>query len=404
MILSPPSAPTLQSEAFTTLEAARAITREWDELAARLDASLYSTPSWCEVWWRHYGAGRELRVFAVRDGDELVGVLPFTIERLPVALGRARVAKLVGCDSTVALAEPAVAPELAASAFLLAMRRLFADDSVDMVHLGHSPATSQLEGMRRASAELAGQAHVLRDRQSASYTLFEMPDGFDAYLNGLSKNQRHTYKRNLNKLNKAFDFEVDVLRDGPDLDSEFDAFVEMHQAQWHSVNKLGHFGDWPGALDFARDLVRTLAPMGGVQLIRLIADGAVVSYHWCLSANTTCHSRLAARLTDEKWHQFAIGRIGQLKMTEIAAADGATVVEAGTGRYEYKEKLNGRTLPVYSIVTCRGALRSRLRARLALACGDTLNLLYYRIWYIRIAPKAGILRRPLWRSWIRTRF
>ena len=47
----------------------------------------------------------------------------------------------------------------------------------------------------------------------AAYTVFEMPEGFDAYLRGLSKNQRHSYRRNLNKLSKTFEFEVDVVCD-----------------------------------------------------------------------------------------------------------------------------------------------------------------------------------------------
>lgn len=401
--LSPLLSPKFQSETFTAFDDARAIAPEWNDLAARLDGSLYSTPSWCEVWWRHYGTDRQLRVIAVRDGDDLVGVLPFAIERLPVFLGGARVAKLVGCDSTVALAEPAIDPSVAEDVFKLAIARLLGDDSVDMVHLGPCPESAQLDAMRSALAQTAG-GRTVRDRQSASYTVFEMPEGFDSYLGSLSKNQRHSYRRNLNKLGNAFKFEVDVLRDGPALEAEFEAFVRMHQAQWNSVNKLGHFGDWPGALGFARDLVQTLSPAGQILLIRLVADGEVVAYHWCMTANTTCHSRLTARLNGKQWDQFAVGRIGQLKMTEIAAADGATVVEAGTGRYEYKEKLNGRTLPVHSIALRRTAPTSRVRARLALVWGDLLNLLYYRVWYLRVAPRIGILRRPLWRSWIRSRF
>ena len=395
----------LRLDTFSSFEDARAIMPEWAGLVARLDGSLYSTPDWCHVWWRHYGADRKLRLITIRAGEELVGVLPFFIDRLPLFAGGTRVAKLVGCDSTVALFEPPVAHDEAADAFALAIRMLMTEDRVDFVHLGPCPGEgAQLDAIRCAAQELADFTQAVRDREAGSHTLFDMPDGFDPYLRTLSKNQRHSYRRNLNKLSRTFKFEVDVAVDGPELEHEFEAFVDMHQAQWQAAGKLGHFGDWPGSHEFALDLVRTLATTGGVRLIRLLADDEVVAYHWCLIEGDTCHSRLTARLTGEQWDQFALGRMGQLKMMEVAANGGAKTVEAGTGRYQYKEKLNGRTLPVYSIALCRRHPVSRLRARIALAYGDLLNLLYYRAWYLRAAPSVKILRRPLWRSWIRSRF
>jgi len=38
-----------------------------------------------------------------------------------------------------------------------------------------------------------------------------------------------------------------------------------------------------------------------------------------------------------------------------------------------------------------------------LAYADLLHLAYYRVWYIRVAPRLRVLSRPLWRSWIRRR-
>jgi CelD/BcsL family acetyltransferase involved in cellulose biosynthesis len=387
----------LQLETYTSFEAAQAIAAEWDAL----DASLYMTYDWCRVWWQHYGKGRELRLIAVRDGDELAGVLPFFVERIALA----RVAKLAGCDHTIAFADPPVDPAVAPDALARAVRLLIEADRCDIVHLGPiSSAAPQIESIRRSATETSAVARVIRDREAGAHTVFRMPDGFDAYLAGLSKNSRSNYRRNVNKLAKAFDFQVDVVRDGPELERELEAFVDMHQEQWQAVGKLGHFGDWPGSREFTRDLVDTLARRDGVRLIRLVADGEVVSYYFCFERDGTYYWRLPARLTGEEWDQFALGRVGLLKMIEVAAAEGATAIEAGTGRYEYKEKLNADTLPLCSIVLCRRGLASRLRARAALLMGDALDLAYYRLWFSRVAPSLGIPLRPLWRSWIRTRF
>ena len=392
-------------QTFASFADARAIAPEWDALITELSGSLYQTFSWCQVWWRHYGDGRELRLMCVRSGTELVGVLPFFIDKLRVPFGRARVAKLAGSDSTVALVEPLVHTRVAIEALALAMRQLFEDDRVDAVHFGPvSETAAHLAAIRRSTEIVTGVARVIRDRVSGSHTVFTMPDGFDAYMRTLSKNSRSNYRRNLNKINAAFSFAVDVVREPLLLGPEFEAFVEMHQAQWRAVGRRGHFDDWPASRAFSRDLVRTLAAGDQVRLIRLLVDGQVVAYYWCFALNGTYYWRLPARVSGEQWDQFALGRIGLVKMMEVAAAEGVTLVEAGVGRYLYKEKLNARTSPVHSVVLCRRGLAPRLRAHLTLATGAMLSLVYYRMWYLRIGPRLRILRGPLRRCWIRRRF
>ena len=184
-----------------------------------------------------------------------------------------------------------------------------------MVHVGPSPATgSQLPAIRSAAAGCSRFALTLRDEDAGSHTVFELPDGFDAYLKDVSRNRRANYRRNLNKLNKAFDFEVDVVRDGPELESEFDAFIAMHQVQWRAINKLGHFDDWPGSREFSRDLVRTLAAEGRVRLIRLLADGEPVAYYWCFRMDDTFYWRLwggrAHGVSAARWCLASTGRCG----------------------------------------------------------------------------------------------
>jgi CelD/BcsL family acetyltransferase involved in cellulose biosynthesis len=396
--------PTLRLERFTSLDAALALGPEWDDLTSRLNGSLYSSAGWCGAWWRHYGAGRELRLFAVRVGEELMGVLPFFIDRLLLPIGRARVAKVVGSDSTVAVIEPLVEASAASEAFSLAIRELFEDDRVGMVHLGPcSSADPHIEAFRRGAGDVSHLARPLRDREYGSHTFFDVSEGFDGYLRGMNSHQRSNYRRKIKKFSSSFEVTLDIVSDPSDLEREFAAFVDMHQTQWKALNKLGHFGDWRASREFSWDLVRTLAPADRVRLVRLLADGQVVAYYWCFALNGTYYWRLSARLLGEQWDKFALGRVGVVKMIEAAAAEDTTEIEAGVGSYGYKENLNATTLPLHSVVLSRRGLLPELRARLTLACGELLDLVYYRVWYLRIAPRAGILRRPLWRSWIRTR-
>ena len=390
----------LRLRTFTSFDDARCVAEGWDDLLEQLDGTIYMSFSWCEVWWRHYGDGRELRLMTAHSGDELVAVLPMFIDRLRVPfLGRARMAKLIGSD----LVEPLVRLEVAPETFALVFRQLVEEGRADAVHFGPCSGSSpRLDIIRRGAQDGRAEVRIIRDRESgAPHTAFEMREGFDAYLRGLSTKQRSDYRRRVKRLEEAFTFEVDVVRDTEQLARELEAFVEMHQAQWTTVGKLGHFGDWPGSLEFARDLVATLSRADQVRMIRLLADGEVVSYHWCFALNGTYYWRLPARLVGERWDRFGLGRVSVMKMMEAASGEGATAIEAGTGRYEYKEQLNALTLPVHKITLCRKRLLSRLRVRFTLAYGDTLNVAYYRIWHLRFAPRIKLLRRPLWRGWVR---
>jgi CelD/BcsL family acetyltransferase involved in cellulose biosynthesis len=396
----------LRMRTFTSFDDARCVAEEWDDLLDELDGPLYMSFSWCEVWWRHYGHGRELRLITVHADDGLVGVLPMFIERLRVPfLGRARVAKLVGSDSTPTMVDLLVRLEVTAETFAAVVRQLVEEDRADAVHIGPCSGESRrLDAIRLGAWDDRDGVRIVQDRESGSHTRFELRDGFDAYLGGLSKKPRSDYRRTVKRLEETFTIEADVVRDTETLKREFEAFVEMHQQQWRAVGKLGHFGDWPGSRDFARDLVATLSRADQVRMIRLMADGEVVSYNWCFTLNGTYYWRLPARLVGERWDRFSLGRVGLIKMLETASADGATAIEAGTGRYEYKERLNAVTVPLHKITLCRDRLLSRLRVRFTLAYGNALNLAYYRIWYHRVAPRVHLLQRPLWRSWIRRCF
>jgi CelD/BcsL family acetyltransferase involved in cellulose biosynthesis len=403
--ITEPSAAILRLDKFSSLEDVQLLAPEWDALTLQLNGSLYSSSQWCEAWWRHYGAGRELRLIAVRAGEDLVGVLPFFIDPLRVPIGRARVAKFVGSDSTVAVIEPLVEERFAAEAFSLAMRQLFEQDRVDMVYLGPcSGADAHVEAVQRAVNEISDVAQPVRDRQHGSHTVFDISDGFDGYLRSLNSHQRSNYRRKIKKLGSAFEVTLEVVSDPNELEHEFGAFVDMHQGQWRALNRLGHFGDWPTSREFSWDLVRTLAPAGCVRVVRLLADEQVVASYWCFALNGTYYWRLSARLLGEQWDQFALGRVGVVKMIEAAADEGTTAIEAGVGAYGYKENLNAKSFPLQSMALTRRGFLPRVRTRLTLACGDLLDLAYYRVWYLRIAPRASVLRRPLWRSWIHRRF
>src|SRR5438132_3516373 len=122
----------------------------------------------------------------------------------------------------------------------------------------------------------------------------------------------------------------------------------MHDAQWQAEGRLGHFGDWPGAESFNRDLVAELSPLARVRFVRLWANDRVICSQFCFVFGDSCYWRLPARAPEPEWERFSLGRIGLMNMIEAMIGEGVRRVEGGAGHYEYKLQCGGRELPVRS--------------------------------------------------------
>jgi CelD/BcsL family acetyltransferase involved in cellulose biosynthesis len=67
----------IRGEIFDDIEKVEKLVPEWDELAVA-SARPYCCPAWMLSWWRHVAPRRgKLRVVAVHEGDDLIGIGPF---------------------------------------------------------------------------------------------------------------------------------------------------------------------------------------------------------------------------------------------------------------------------------------------------------------------------------------
>jgi CelD/BcsL family acetyltransferase involved in cellulose biosynthesis len=190
-----------------------------------------------------------------------------------------------------------------------------------------------------------------------------------------------------------------------ELREHFPAFVAMHTAQWRADGLPGHFGDWPGSLAFAEDLVRELAPAGRVVLSCLLAGDRPVSYFWDFRYGATAHWRLPARETaEEEMEKLGLGRVGLIQRIETLIPEGIRTVEDGPGHYEYKLQHGAEEHPLRSILVVRSSPYARAAMRVAIAVSDGIHFAYYRGWRRRGLGLLGLRPGSLWRIWIRTRF
>jgi CelD/BcsL family acetyltransferase involved in cellulose biosynthesis len=384
-------------------EALWAMYAEWQALAIRTDAEVYLRPAWVSTWWGHFGTGRTLACLTIREGKRLVGLLPFCIEQIWAGPVPVRVARLAGTDPHCIVGRLPLEVDVTAMALQEALRHLLSSKDCHAVNFTpvsdwatHLPV---LRDIGRNQPTLA-----LHEERDGSHVIFDLPRDFPTWLALLSKKRRSQFQRDLRALQVRYGMqETDIVPDG----AAIGRFVEFHNQQWQAVGRGGHFSDWPGSEAFYRDLADRPAVEPPMRLYALTGTTGPLAMQLSLIGGSTAQWRLPARCLDPEAERLSIGKVGLLRMIEEMIGLGIKRVEAGRGDYDYKLSYGGQSIAVWRFLVFRNTWRDKLRLRWLLFWGSLLHLLYYRIWFLKLAPKLRkhlrLAPRPLWRGWIRTR-
>jgi CelD/BcsL family acetyltransferase involved in cellulose biosynthesis len=260
-----------------------------------------------------------------------------------------------------------------------------------------------VDDLREAVRDHSHLCEMYLDETRDVHTVFELPQSFDDYLALLNRKQRGGYRRAIKDLTADHDLKTDVMEDEDGLIEAFPEFEKLHAAQWSAEGKLGHFQDWPGSSAYHEALLKVLGAKHRAHLLRMSCDGETVSYQLCYSMGDVLHWVLPARSLRGELERHSLGRLGLIGLIEFAIGAGFRRIEGGLGHYDYKLQLGAKELPARTIVIAANGVAQRPRIALLNLLSKALDLLYYRVWFQRIAPKLPFRRRPLWHFWIRTR-
>jgi CelD/BcsL family acetyltransferase involved in cellulose biosynthesis len=377
----------------------------WDACVAATGGDIYFTADWIAAWWAHFSANRRLLPLCLWRGQELVGVLALCIEVFWLGPVPVRMARLAGMDPNYPILGLPLPPGQEDEALQLVFSEALTHQGC--VGLSLSPISDLATAtapIRQAAGTLGlPLAADVADRQ---HTVMHLPETFDAYFAALSKSRRREYRKDLSKLEERH--RLDNRTSVPEtVEARLQAFIKLHTDQWQAIGKAGHFGDWPGSAAFYADVTSRLATSGRATLEEHCADGTPLSTQLAFRQGARAYWRLIARTLDPELVQFGVGRVGLVERVRLLIGDGVRLVEAAAGEYDYKLDYGGELVGMRRMIIGAPRFHARIRLWLLLAWSDLLNLLYYRVWFLKLAPRlrkvTGGQPRPLWRSWIRSR-
>lgn len=397
--------PALSLSVLDGPEALRAIAAEWDTCVLATGADIQFIADWVLTWWKHFGRGRRFAALCLKDGEALVGVLPLCIEQVWAGLLPVRVARIAGSDHNYAILRFPLPVDRAEAAFAQVFARLICEDGCHLISLSPvSGASPDLLPLRAAAATAGLKSGPVKGARN--HVLMRLPATVEDYWAGLSRRRPREHRRSLRKMEEHW--RLTHRTSTPEtVAADFERFAALHGTQWASTGRGGHYRDWPGSFAYYRDLLVCLAPLGRGLIEEHLGNGAVLSSRLTFRLGDTAYWRLTARCLDRDAGRTGAARVGMVERIERSIGAGARTIELGAGDYDYKVTFGGELIPLHQVVLYPRRRGGHLRARVLLAWADLVNVLYYRLWFMKLAPrvrqKLGLKPRPLWRHWIRTR-
>ena len=346
MIRSPntPRLVTDYSESFQDIPEA-----EWGRLAEKA-GHVFASREWLTTWWRHFGGGRRVLIASVREGRDLVAIVPVDEWRrrgLPVL-------RLIGHGVSDQLG-PVCEPRIAAAALAAALRALPLRRFVLLAE--QLPAGTGFDRIKGATAMYQEQSPVIALDAGT----------WDEFLAGRSGNFRRQLGRYSRRLDALGAVSFRVVSDPAQLDADFDVLLRLHQLRWGTTPS-----PFLEAAAFHREFATTALRRGWLRLWILEVDGRPVAASYGFRFKDTESGYQSGR--DPSFRESQLGFLLLNRAVREALNDGMREYRLLRGDEAYKVRLATGDPGLETIGLARGAVgRGVLRVTVA-ARGRSLGL------------------------------
>lgn len=331
------SASGLQVHVVTDAPAFDKLEPEWLELeSAARDDSVFMSWDCQRLWWKHYGHGRQLLILVVRDGAQVLGLLPLYLEEQRWAGGLWRVRKLrqVGLggdtapDDVSALMRPGFEVPAAAAMVEYLCRQ---QPSWNLLHFTDLPAASPLV---HALLEQLPREGLRVERQESRPIVFgDLPRTFEDYRRSLSAHRRKNMNQKRRKWESLPGARFSVVTSTQALDTAFDHLARLHLMRWSTRTTQPAFSS-ASFCNFHRELMHALIAKDRLRLLALELEDRPIAMLYGMSYKGRFGFFQGG--FDPDYAQYGPGDMLITRAVDLAIGEGCAVFDMLKGDHEYK--------------------------------------------------------------------
>ena len=304
---------------------------DWGSLAEAA-GNVFGTPEWLTLWWRHFGDGRPLRVYVVRERGRVAALLPLYLWR-PRA---PRTLRFLGHGPSDVMG-PICAPSDRAHA-AAGLERVLGEGRWHVLLAERLASTEVLPDDLRA--------HELR-REPSPVLPFEGMS-WDDFLASKSSNFRQQARRRERKLAEEHELRFRLSDDPERLDADIEVLFRLHAERW---------GEGSDALRerraaFHREFARLALERGWLRLWVLELDGRPAAAWYGLRFAGRELYYQAGR--DPAFERQAVGFVLLVHTVREAMNDGMREYDFLRGGEGYKDRFTDDETVVRTFAAGRG--------------------------------------------------
>jgi CelD/BcsL family acetyltransferase involved in cellulose biosynthesis len=316
------------SACIVTRETLEGFSACWSSGGAGLQWScLFMLPPWIETWLEHFGGSREPHIYKITRGGELLGFAPLLVQD--------NEASLIGSPDVCDYLDFIVAPGRQKD-FFSALITHFRQQGIARLDLGPLRPDSAALACCTGAAEQCSCTLSNAD-EDVSYELALPPD-WEAYLRGLTVQQRHELRRKLRRLEEAGNFTYRVIDDPCVLEQAFEIFLELFRSSRPDKDAFMT----TGMEAFFRSLLRSMAACGLLRLGFLDSHETPAAAVMYFDYNGTVF--LYNNGYDKRLRDINAGLLCKVFNIRDSISRGKKVYDFLKGAEIYKHRLGGRPL------------------------------------------------------------
>lgn len=314
-------------------------------------SSLFHSPEWLSLWWRHFGSEQQPQILLVFDGEQLVGVLPLSIKVTATRIGPVRVLSYPLDSWGTTYGPLGVDPQRIATAALSHLRarpRLW-----DVFELNWTP--DELRGPMQAAMQAVGLS--VQTTAATELSLIDFEGTWENYWAAKSSKVRSNIRRSEKQLGRLGRIEFVHYRpsDSPERDPRWDLYAmceQVAQRSWQGTSTDGNTLTHNRVREFLRAVHAVAAERNRVSLHLLLVNSTPVAFLYnYVDAGRVFGLRQGF---DSRFAGAGPGAVLLSRMIEDCFGRGDQSLDLGEGSAPYKQLWRTRTEPSFRCCSYSG--------------------------------------------------